>query len=50
LVIGEDMSRINYTPRFHHFNNQQSTINTHQSIAEKTAGTVSHLAITNRDR
>jgi hypothetical protein len=45
-VIGEDMSGINFTPQFLHFKNQQTSLDNHQSIAGKTVGTVSHLAIT----
>jgi hypothetical protein len=40
VVIGEDMNRINYTPQFLHFKNQQTSLDNHQSIAGKTAGTV----------
>jgi len=47
---GEGMSRINHTPQFLHFKNQQSSLGNHQSLAGKNAGTVSHLAITNPDR
>jgi hypothetical protein len=50
VVIGQDMSRINHTPQFLYFKNQQSSLDSHQSIAGKTAGTDSHLAITNPDR
>ena len=50
LVIGQDTSRISHTPQFLYFKNRQSSLDNHQSVAEKTAGTVSHLAITNPDR
>jgi hypothetical protein len=49
-MIGQDMSRISYTPQFLYFKNHQSSLDNHQSIAEKTAGTDSHLAVTNPDR
>jgi hypothetical protein len=49
-MIGQDMNRISYTPQFLHFKNQQSSLDNHQSVAGKTAGAVSHLAITNPDR